>query len=416
MNSPIPSSLDASPRPFVVLGDDWGRHVSTTQHIFRRIARRHPVVWLNAINHRTPKLSPYDARRAAQKIGEMLRWRRREGERSVPPSNGSDLPDSRPEAIVPPRILPWHNNRVIRHFNTRSLLHDLRGALARLGDHRPPVLITATPAIPDVVRQLDAVAKFYFCIDDYAELQGVDKDLVRPLEVETLSAVDAVIATAKSLVASKRAASGRGFYLPQGVNYEHFAEPQSTPPDMEAIPRPRIGFAGNLAPVCDLELLRSIAQSRPDWSVVLVGPISVDPSSLRLPNVHILGPKPYASLPSYVQAFDVGIIPYLLNAWSRAVDPLKTLEYLAAGIPVVSLPLPEMHKYAPPVRVAADYAEFRDALAEALAEQPNAAAARQALAQEHTWERRAEQLMDIVERVREECAWRQRGYGNANSA
>jgi glycosyltransferase involved in cell wall biosynthesis len=75
-----------------------------------------------------------------------------------------------------------------------------------------------------------------------------------------------------------------------------------------------------------------------------------------------------------------------------------------------------MHKYAPPVRIAAGYAEFRDALAEALAEHPSAAAARQALAQDHTWERRAEQLMDIVERVCEECAWRQRRYGNAHSA
>jgi len=403
MNSTIASVLDGSPVPFVVLGDDWGRHVSTTQHIFRRIARRHPVVWLNAINHRTPKLSPYDARRAAQKIGEMIGGRRRVAEQPSDVSSG-ELPDARPEAIVPPRILPWHNNRVVRRFNTRSLLRDLRAALARSGHDRPPVLFSATPAIPDVVRQLDAVAKFYFCIDDYGELQGVDKELVLPLESETLSAVDAVIATAKSLVSTKKAASGRGFYLPQGVNYEHFAQPCRAPSDIEAIPRPRIGFAGNLAPVCDLELLRSIAQSKPDWSLVLVGPISVDASSLRLPNVHILGPKPYAELPAYVQAFDVGIIPYLLNAWTRAVDPLKTLEYLAAGIPVVSLPLPEVHKYAPPVRVAAGHEGFRDALADALTDHPSAVATRRALAREHTWERRAEQLMDIVERVCQECA------------
>lgn len=404
MSSPALSSrgdIDAdAPIPFVVFGDDWGRHVSTTQHIFRRLARAHPVVWLNAINHRTPKLSLYDARRAATKMASMLRARS-----SVPAGTGGldatgGEADVQLSSIVPPRILPWHNIAPVRYLNTRSLLRDLRTAVALRPALSRPVLVSATPAIPDVVRRFDAEIKIYFCLDEYAEIQGVDRGLVLPLERETLAAVDAVVATAQALVTDKRPPSGRGYYLPQGVNYGHFSRPQPLPSDLAAIPRPRIGFAGNLATVCDLELLRSIACEHPHWSLVLVGPISVDASSLRLPNVHFLGNRPYGALPAYVQGFDVGIIPYVLNAWTRAVDPLKTLEYLAAGIPVVSLPLPEVYKYAPPVRVAEGSDGFANAIEAAIAEGPAAIEARRTLAREHTWERRAHDFLTIVRELR----------------
>ncbi|HKW48432.1 MAG TPA: glycosyltransferase [Gemmatimonadaceae bacterium] len=392
------------PRPIVVFGDDWGRHVSTTQHIFRRLSQAHPVVWLNAINHRTPKLSLYDARRAVGKVMQMARSRSAGKDAEPVHSAASEADAAAPARIIPPRILPWHNVGLVRRLNTHSLLKDIRNALTETSSASRPVLVTATPAIPDVVRRLDACVKIYLCLDDYSEIQGVDKDLVLPLEHETLGAVDAVVATAKSLLATKRASSGRGFYLPQGVNYDHFATRQPLPPDLAAIPRPRIGFAGDLALRCDLDLLRDLALSHPEWSVVLVGPINVDVSSLALPNIHILGNRPYRDLPAYVQGFDVGIVPYLLNAWTRAVDPLKTLEYLAAGIPVVSLALPEIYKYSPPVRVARGHKEFIDAVQNALAEPATAVAARRALAREHTWERRASSFMQIIQDLEAACA------------
>lgn len=402
LSTPRSPSQQDSAIPFVVFGDDWGRHVSTTQHIFRRLAQKHPVVWLNAINHRTPKLSLADARRAAGKISQMLDARSRRATADSATGNLRDGPAQRTPDVVPPRILPWHNVKPVRYVNTISVLRDVRAALARRGLEKPPILVTATPAIPDVVRQLEAGTKVYFCIDDYAELQGVDRNLVLPLEQETLSAVDGVIATAEWLVATKRPSSGRSFYLPQGVNYEHFAAPRQLPDDLAAIPRPRIGFAGNLAPVCDLDLLRELAANNPRWSIVFVGPVSVDTSSLNFPNVHFLGNRSYASLPAYVQGFDVGLIPYVLNAWTRSVDPLKTLEYLAAGIPVVALPLPELRKYAPPIRIA-ERSQFRDAVASALASSTSRSDG-QVMARQHTWENRADRLFEIVRELSAACA------------
>lgn len=395
MAAPAVKEDVAPPTPFVVFGDDWGRHVSTTQHIFRQLAREHPVIWLNAINHRTPKLSLYDARRAAAKVHDMIGARLRSSARgSASPDIG--VGDDLLAELVPPRILPWHNVRVVRHLNTKSVLRDVRAALSRTVGGQRPVLVSATPAIPDVVRQLDALAKIYFCVDDYGELQGVDKGLVLPLERETLSAVDAVVATAKTLVQSKLPPTGRSYYLPQGVTYEHFARPQPLPADLAAIPQPRIGFAGQLALCCDLDLLARLAREHPEWSIVLVGPISVDTTKLQLPNIHMLGNRPYEMLPAYVQGFDVGIIPYVLNDWTRSVDPLKTLEYLAAGIPVVSLPLPEVEKYAPPVRIGHGHDAFIAEVAGALGEPSAAVAGRRALAKQHTWQHRARRFLEIV--------------------
>lgn len=398
MVRPAPPYPDAeSDILFLVFGDDWGRHVSTTQHIFRRIVRDHQVVWLNAINHRIPKLSVYDIRRAAGKLSGMLTGRGKGSGDGLKSVWGSDV---QPARLVPPRILPWHNLRPIRWANTRSLLHDVRGALDHVAPGKRPVLLTATPAIPDVVRDLDASIKIYFCIDDYAEIQGVDADLVLPLEKETLTAVDAVVATAKSLVQNKRAPSNKGYYLPQGVNYEHFARERPMPADLAAIPGPRLGFAGQLALACDLDLLRAVALSHPHWSLVFVGPVSIDTAPLQLPNVHILGNRSYADLPAYVQGFDVGLIPYVLSPWTMAVDPLKTLEYLAAGIPVVSMPLPEVHKYSPPLYVADGHDATCAAIEAALAEPESAVDMRRAVAREHTWERRANRLLEIIGELR----------------
>jgi glycosyltransferase involved in cell wall biosynthesis len=379
--------------PLVVFGDDWGRHVSTMQHLFRHIMPDHPVIWVNAIGHRKPSLNLPDVRRAAEKLWAGARGGSTQAE---PGLAGAGVP----KAIIEPRVLPWHDVGPVHALNTQVLVRAVRRALDALGRRRPPVLITGSPPAVGVVGRLGEAASLYFCMDDFLHLPGVSAEMIAPLERRLLEVVDAVVATAASLTQSKRPASGVAYHLPQGVNYEHFATPQSEPQDLRHVPRPRIGFAGALSACVDQELVARVADTYRNCSVVLVGPTArevVDQASLTRPNIHLLGGRPYRVLPAYVQHFDVGIIPYVLNDWTRAVDPLKLLEYLAAGLPVVCSAIPEARKYAGAITIAPDRDTFVRAVGAALASDRALVRGRaQELARQHTWTRRAAELLEII--------------------
>lgn len=382
--------------PIVVFGDDWGRSVSTMQHLFRHIALDDPVIWINAIGHRPPTISVSDLKRAWEKVGAMVRPRSRR--------SGSGLSGGgAPAAIIEPRVLPWHGSTVIHALNSAALVRTIRRRLTSLGLSRPPFLVTGSPPSVGVVGRLGEAASIYFCMDDFLNFPGVSARMIAPLERRLLHKVDGVVATAKSLTESKRPSSGRAYHLPQGVNYDHFSAQRPEPDDMASIPRPRIGFAGSVGGACDLGLVRRLAEAHAGCSVVLVGMLTAEAKEidqLKRPNIYVLGPRPYADLPAYVQSFDVGIIPYVLSDYTRAVDPLKLLEYLAAGLPVVSTAIPEVLKYAAHVSVAHSDDAFVSAVGGALSVDRASACERgRAVARQHTWERRSEELQRIMAEV-----------------
>jgi glycosyltransferase involved in cell wall biosynthesis len=149
----------------------------------------------------------------------------------------------------------------------------------------------------------------------------------------------------------------------------------------------------------DVSLVRDIARLRPDWSFVLVGPqysgaisgsdAGID-SLAETPNVHLLGPRPYPDVPAYLEAFDVATIPFKISGLTEDTNPIKLYEYLAAGVPVVSTPLPEVLAV-PGVRVAQSPEDFVTQIGAALQERddPQLRAARMAVAAENSWQKRA---------------------------
>ena len=210
--------------PWVVFGDDWGRHVSTVQHLFQTMLSIEKIVWVNSYGHRMPRLTRYDMVRAVNKIKLMM----------LPESQPQASGVKRPTRIVNPKALPWHNLGAVQAFNERSLVRDVMRALDATAPGLAPYLITVTPMTPGIVGQLGEQAAVYFCMDDYAELPGVTGNMIRPLEEKLLGRVDGVVATARVLVEKKAPRNGRVQYLPQGVNYEHFAEPRPVPADLAA--------------------------------------------------------------------------------------------------------------------------------------------------------------------------------------
>lgn len=363
------------------------------QHVFRHVARTHRVVWVNSIGHRTPGIR--DLGRFAQKFGHML-------SRGAPEpvvDAGAFEEGERPTRIIHPRVLPWHQFAPIRALNTRSLVSAIRASLAALDSREPPIVVTGTPPSVDVLGRLGEIADVYFCMDDFLHLPTTSPKMLAPLEARLLERVDAVVATAESLTRSKRPRNGRTYHLPQGVNYEHFATARPTPGDLATLPRPIVGFAGSIYDRVDFQLVDAIAAAIPGGSVVLIGPLTGKRPEFRQANVHLLGMRPYRDLPGYIQAFDAAIIPYVLNDETVAVDPLKLLEYLAAGVPVVATDLPAIRQRARAVTVAPTRDEFVRSVLRELAAPSLSAADRQAVAREHGWERRAQQLLDILAEV-----------------
>ena len=136
-----------------------------------------------------------------------------------------------------------------------------------------------------------------------------------------------------------------------------------------------VGYVGEVADWFDTELILRLARRQPEWSIVLVGPATADArDALAGANVHVLGRRPYSELPRYLAGFDCGLIPFRASPLTAAVSPVKLYEYLAAGKPVVSTPLPTVLPFAREVLVAADE-RFLEAVDEAVANRHDAVAA-----------------------------------------
>jgi len=197
-----------------------------------------------------------------------------------------------------------------------------------------------TPMALPFTRHLSPVSVIYDCMDELSAFAGAPPELTA-LETELLARCDLVLTGGQSLYEAKRDAHDNVHAFPSAVDVGHFAAARTwpvQPEDQRGILAPRIGYYGVIDERLDLALIERLAKARPDWQIILVGPvIKVDPALLpSAPNIHYLGPKRYEDLPAYVAGWDVAMMPFARNEATRFISPTKTPEYLAAGKPVVS--------------------------------------------------------------------------------
>jgi len=193
-------------------------------------------------------------------------------------------------------------------------------------------------------------------------------------------------------------------YLDHGVDLDHFVPepPGGEPPDLAAIPRPRVGFFGGIDDyTVDVDLLERVARDLPEAHLVLIGDSTVPLDRLTAhPNVHHLGPRPYRDIPRYGHGFDVALMPWVQNPWIEAANPIKLKEYLALGLPVVSTDFPEVHRYRHVVAVTGSPAAFVEAVRAGIAGAgPATPAERRAAVADASWDARARDLEALVERL-----------------
>ena len=239
----------------------------------------------------------------------------------------------------------------------------------------------------------------YDCMDELSQFRGAPAAL-REREAELLARADVVFTGGRKLFEAKSRFHHNCHFFGCGVDWEHFGRARETgtrvPTELAGLPGPVLGFFGVIDERMDYGLVERLAERHPDWSIVLVGPVSkVDPNSLpRRPNLHWLGARPYTELPALCKGFDVCLMPFALNAATEYINPTKALEYMATGRMIVSTAVPDVvRNFEAVIRIARSPEEFVS-LCERAIEAPDVARIARGLhlARDNSWDTIVAQL------------------------
>jgi glycosyltransferase involved in cell wall biosynthesis len=308
--------------------------------------------------------------------------------------------------LTPPPILPFgYKYRIVNKINQWILSKQIRKATDHLNSELE--LYSFLPSSVDLLNKVNFQTVYYDCVDDHASFSGFIKPkLVHQLEKELVELADVCFATAQKLFDDRLDWNTNFHLIPNGAEFEHFSKVQAEkmliPWDIEEAEKPVIGFIGGISDWIDLKLIEDTAHELPSYSFVMIGPIDTNISSLKsLKNVYFLGPKPYENLPNYIQSFDVCLIPFKINELTKSVNPIKMYEYLSAGKPVISTPLPEVLQYKDVVEIAETKEEMvREILKATKKREPEIeyekVKIRQKIGRENSWDARWEMVSALL--------------------
>ena len=265
-----------------------------------------------------------------------------------------------------------------------------------------------TPMALPLLGDLAPRAIVYDCMDELAAFKNAPRQM-RQRETALLKSADLVVTGGPRLYEAKRDANANVLCLPSAVDAEHYAArraPSSWCRRSRAVATPRLGYFGVIDERLDLELVARIADADPEWQVVMVGPVvKIDEAALpRRPNIHYLGQQPYALLPQLVAGWNVCLMPFALNESTEFISPTKTLEYMAAGKPVISTPIHDVRAmFGDIVAIAPSADLFIAACRQALRESPVQKADREQRMAErvrkYSWDAAAETIRRSLDEV-----------------
>lgn len=384
---PISSTVRAQATGVVYFGNDWfAENRTSSHHIARRLANKTNLLYVDSPGMRAPSGSKRDMRRIWSKLAQALRPPRR-----VEPGLW--------HCTVPQ--LPWRNLRGVATLNRWFGAWAVRRAM-RIAGIESPILWFVVPHPAFMMDAIKHNLAIYYCIDDYAAHPGVDKDYIRACDQLLTRQSDHVFVAPPALLDAKSAINAHTTFSPHGVDLDLFGKAQradtAVPNAAIALGKPVIGYFGLIAPWTNIELIAYLAKNRPQWKFLLIGHASTDVSTLSaLPNITLIGPQPYESLPNWAKAFDVAIIPYRMNQQVANANPLKLREYLATGKPIVSVPTPEVSRFGDLIHVASEPNDYMKAIEAALTDNSTTNAnTRMAAVSTMSWDNRVDEVWQVV--------------------
>lgn len=385
--------LSAPPADYVCFsGQDFWYHnrAHSDIQLMRNVAASRRVLFVNSIAMRMP--IPGRSTHAFRRI-----WRKAKSMAKLVRTPIPELPDFH---VMTPVMLPLYGSALARRLNAALVRTQVRLVSRVLGIKCPAYVVTI-PTAWDVVRPMERRSLIYNRSDLHSSFPEVDKKLIEGYEAKLLQHSDFVCYVSRALMRQEQASTGgRAVFLDHGVDLDHFRTLpwEDQPTDVRDLPRPRIGFFGGLDDyIIDFDLLERIATEIPDASLVLVGDATLSMERFsKFKNVHWLGFRPYEKIPGYGSAFDVALMPWLNNDWIHHSNPIKLKEYLALGLPVVTIDFPEAHYYAEHLTIAQDADDFIAAVRRLLVSPPDPGAQRAAVLTK-SWAHRATLLIDLCE-------------------
>ena len=346
--------------------DRWGPQWQARHHIVSRLTRYFEVLWVED--------PPY--------------WRKFF-------SAGRDHTTSgqfeAPFQIYSPRLPEFGRPAWLANLRLRGRLMHARAQLLRRGC-RSIVIYMWRPRFAAVLDRVPHELSCYHIDDEYsfsAQEQAIDSE-----EAQAIQSVGQVFIHSAAMMSKKGHLNPCTEQVPNGVDFRRYAAAVPEPEDLRRIPRPRLGYAGVLKRQLDWPLLLELASGHPEWSFVFSGGTNSRPDfgeAFRVlsarSNVYLLGSKSTEELARYPQHFDVCLLPYRIDGYTKYIYPLKLHEYLASGTPVVGSRIPALEEFANAVALADSAENWSAALTQALAaNSPHSRQERQTVAQEHDWE------------------------------
>jgi glycosyltransferase involved in cell wall biosynthesis len=384
----------------LVFADDWGIHPSSAQHLLRRFLAKNRVIWLNTVGLRGPRISHYDLLKIRRKLRHWF------GQELIRAEN---FPQPEIHDIL---LAPLSLGRVARKLNAAILRRAVRKCVAagssgeaELADS-PLFIISTLPLTADLVGAIPGATFIYYIVDDYASWPGLTGKLVRQMDREQAQSADLVVAASRALANLHQEDSKRIDYLPHGVDVNHFAVGRDvrTQRKRDGItPTADVIFFGALDERIDQELFNAVVRARPGIRFVCIGPKTGSKDRLvSAPNLERRPPVSFADLPNLLGKCQVALLPYVQTDFGQRLAPLKALEALAAGLPVVATDISELRMLSKGTILGKSVDDILIGLDRALNETICLASV-EALALE-SWENRAEQLSQIMISAREACA------------